>query len=154
MSLTKSQNLVNLSESILGSIDHVIPLPNQKNFLQNPINDQLVHIHFGVKVELTGDLKGQLLYMGKPQLFSSIGETMFGMAMEGDMLNSFTGELANMLSGGLCTNISQFGITLDITTPTILAGDINLTTFREVTKIEINYIEKGQLFIYVLLESQ
>lgn len=82
-----------------------------------------LQLQFGVLIGITGDVKGKLILSGQTDVFSIIGETMFGTTIENDMLTSFSGELGNMIAGGLATNIVNKGLTTDITYPTILKGD-------------------------------
>ena len=35
---------------------------------------------------------------------------MFGMSIEGEMIESFTGELGNMVAGNLCTVLEKNGL--------------------------------------------
>ena len=47
---------------------------------------------------------------------------MFGMSIEGEMIESFTGELGNMVAGNLCTILEKNGLILDISPPTVMTG--------------------------------
>ena len=69
----------------------------------------------GVLIGLTGDFRGRIIIDGNNQVFGKIGESMFGMFLEGEMLESFSGELGNMIAGNLSTFVSQNGIEIDIT---------------------------------------
>jgi chemotaxis protein CheX len=82
--------------------------------------ENLTTVALGVVIALTGDIRGQLIIKGEHNVFQHIGETMFGMQLEGEMLQSFTGELGNMIAGTLSSNISQSGINMDITPPDVL----------------------------------
>src|SRR5699024_5787188 len=73
------------------TIDHQIAKPTLLN--------QYLHLHFGVLIGITGDVKGQLILSGEQHVFGSIGKAMFGADLEGDMLMSFSGELGNMIAG-------------------------------------------------------
>lgn len=59
---------------------------------------------------------------------------MFGMPLEGAMLESFTGEFGNMIAGNLCTFTGQHDLELDITlqlswlaTPSFMASNKHLS---------------------------
>ena len=49
-------------------------------------------------IGITGDVKGLLVLEGNEIVFGGIGEAMFGMPLEGEMLGSFSGELGNMIA--------------------------------------------------------
>ena len=100
------------------SVSKTIPIPF--HFSYSIASQDSLQVDFGVMVSLIGDIKGDFFLLGEEKLFSTLGETMFGMSLEGDMLKSFVGELANMISGNLCTEMSR-NFKLDITHPTILS---------------------------------
>ncbi|PLR81374.1 chemotaxis protein CheX [Bacillus canaveralius] len=150
MNLTQSQPVSILMDGMLSSLDHVVPVPYEKGSPQSLEN--YLNLQFGVLIGLTGDLKGKIIYKGDQELFGSLGEAMYGMPMEGEMLKSFAGELGNMISGGLCANVFQQGISLDITSPTIMEGDSKISGFKKGIQFVVTFKEKGNLIIYFLLD--
>jgi chemotaxis protein CheX len=106
----------------------------------------------GVLIGLTGDFRGRIIIDGNEQVFGKIGESMYGMFLEGPMLESFSGELGNMLAGNLSTFVSQSGIEIDITPPTVLAGQTKLSGFDKALTLPISLQNIGQLNIVLILE--
>ncbi|WP_082918116.1 chemotaxis protein CheX [Oceanobacillus sp. Castelsardo] len=146
----KTQHITMMLNSTITSVKNVIPIPHQvsePSILPTPLN-----IQYGVLIGLTGDVKGNLVLTGNPKIFSAIGESLFGMPIEGDMLSSFSGELGNMIAGGLATSISTQGINTDISAPTILQGNTNLTGFGKAIRLTIQFELMGNLDICLLLD--
>lgn len=90
--------------------------------------------------------------MMKPQLLGNTLQVEFGMPVEEEMLASFSGELGNMLAGGLSTNIVQNGIKTDITSPTIMQGSTTLSGYERAIHMRAVFEAKGVLNIYLLLD--
>lgn len=150
MSTTVSTTLEDLHGGILDSVKQIVPIPYENVSL--PIVKTELTLQYGVLVGVTGSIKGKILYKADADVFGSIGELMFGMALEGDMLKSFSGELGNMISGGLCTNIFSKGVSIDITAPTILEGHSTLSGFKEAIEIEINFQNGKTLAVGVMID--
>ena len=109
-------------------------------------------LKYGVLIGMTGDIRGNLVLSGNSTLFQNIGEKMFGMALEGSMLSSFTGELGNMLAGKLSTIISEKGSLVNITPPTIIEGDTTLSGFTRAIQLGFNNATEGRMELYFLLD--
>ena len=109
-------------------------------------------MQFGVIIGFTGDVKGQLILAGNMETFGTIGETMYGMPLAGEMLTSFSGELGNMLAGGLATKVAEAGIRTDITSPTIIQGDMNVSGYNKAIYMDAVFDAVGTLDIYLLLD--
>src|SRR5690625_5093047 len=116
----RNKSITDLLNGTSKALDTVIPI--QHKLSRPQLIEQSFQIQFGVLIGITGDIRGKLLLDGEKQTFGNIGETMFGMSIENDMLTSFSGELGNMLAGNLSTNIVDNGITIDITAPTNMEG--------------------------------
>jgi chemotaxis protein CheX len=147
----QSKSITLLLNGTITSLRDVVPLEpkiNKPGLLQGNLN-----LQFGVLIGIIGDIKGQLLITGDSNIFGSIGETMFGMPLDGEMLVSFSGELGNMIAGGIATNIVKSGVRIDITTPTILKGDTTLSGYKKAIHINVFYLSLGDLNIYLLLEQ-
>ena len=69
-----------------------------------------------VLVGIVGGIKGRLIIDTSTEVINTIGSAMFGMSIEGEM-ESFTGELGNMIAGNLCTVLEKERLMLDITPP-------------------------------------
>ncbi|APH03719.1 chemotaxis protein CheX [Bacillus weihaiensis] len=150
MTTTISDNFHILQSGVVHALEQVVPL-QQKDVKMNPISSE-ISIQYGVLVGVTGAMKGKILYKGDLSLFRALGEMMFGMALEGDMLKSFTGELGNMISGGLCTYVSTKDIVIDITAPTIMDGNSSISGFKEAYQLSILFDNQEKLYVAILID--
>ncbi|PLR97702.1 chemotaxis protein CheX [Bacillus sp. T33-2] len=139
-----------LLESVLSSLSNVVPAPYRKETLRTV--DGPLHVQFGVLIGITGQLKGKLIFKGPVELFGALGESMFGMPLEGEMLKSFAGELGNMISGGFCAKVFEQGISIDITSPTIMEGDSRISGFKAGHEVIVSFDGKGPLSLSVLFD--
>lgn len=151
MLISVSQSLAELHDGVVASFQQVVPIDSSSK--EPSIFQGNVVLDFGVLIGITGDIKGKILYKGKEHLFGLMAERMYGMALEGDMLHSFVGELGNMVSGRLCTNISTHGKTIDITAPTVMSGSCKISGFNEALEIVVSFQELGNLMVYILLDE-
>ena len=108
----------------------------------------------GVLIGLIGDLKGRIIIDASPEAFSTIGSTMFGMPLEGAMLESFTGEFGNMIAGNLCTFAGQQQLELDITPPTVMVGHTKLYGFQQAFKIPATIEGVGDIYILYTIDDE
>lgn len=153
MSITVEQKSKIVAELLNGtyvSIKEIVPVTHEMSKPRLATNG--VHITYGVMIGITGDVKGQLVLEGSPKVFGGIGEKMFGMPLEGEMLHSFSGELGNMIAGRLSTEVSNKGINTDITSPTILQGDTKLLGHKQALNVTFSFEEIGEIEIYLLLD--
>lgn len=149
--MDSNQIIKEVYNGTIQSIKNVIPLScsiGQPKVLETPIQVEL-----GVLIGFTGDIKGELLVKGEKKLVGAIGEAMFGMHLSDDMLDSFTGELGNMIAGGLSTNLSTNGIQTDITHPTVLNGNVKLSGYKRALLVDVDYDSIGKLEVYLLLND-
>lgn len=146
----KNKRIKELLNGTYESIKAIIPLENN---VSKPklINDTVV-LQFGVLIGMTGDVKGQLILEGAHRLFEGLGQSMFGMPLEGEMLNSFSGELGNMIAGQLATIVSSKEINFDITSPTIVYGDVRLAGYQHVIQLPVTFHDLGAMNVYLLLQ--
>ncbi|WP_306419012.1 chemotaxis protein CheX [Paucisalibacillus globulus] len=144
-----SKSITLLLNGTISSLKSVIPLEHEFS-RPTRVMDKL-SLPYGVLIGITGDVKGQLIFSGESAVFGSIGEVMFGMPLEGEMLTSFSGELGNMIAGGLATNIGGHGIQVDITPPTIMEGHTTLSGYKKAIHIDMHYPSDRQLGVYFLL---
>ena len=78
---------------------------------------------------------------------------MFGMRVEGEMLQSFAGELGNMIAGTLSTTISKYEMDMDITPPTVLVGETKIFGFEKSFCIPITMPNIGNINILLMIEQ-
>lgn len=114
--------------------------------------EKLATIALGVLIELTGDIRGQLIIQGEKTAFQEIGESMFGMQLDGDMLHSFTGELGNMIAGTLSSSIAQSGIHMDITPPDVINEQEK--EFHFLHRLHTPVLLKNQLQMQIIVELE
>lgn len=146
----RNKAVTDLLNGTLSSLDTVIPMSYTRT---NPrLLEQNFGLKFGVLIGITGDVKGKLVLSGDQAIFSRIGEAMYGMPLEGDMLISFSGELGNMIAGGLSTNIAENGIDINITAPTMMQGNTTLSGFKQGVSVTASFADTGDLDIFLLLD--
>jgi chemotaxis protein CheX len=129
----------------------VIPLQftiDQPSLFTAPLTQSPISVLIG----MTGDVCGRLVIEGDVSSFSYIGEMMFGMALEGEILQSFTGELGNMIAGNLATNLSKKGISIDITSPTVLVGQTKRCGLDKAFQIPIFIEGIGEIQIILMID--
>lgn len=73
-------------------------------------NESAVEIKMGVIIGIIGNIKGKLILSGLESAFQGISELMYCMRLDGPMLESFTGELGNMIGGNFSIGLSQINI--------------------------------------------
>lgn len=110
-----------------------------------------VELQFGVLIDVLGDVKGRLILASERNVFGSIGEVMYGMSLEGEMLASFSGELGNMLVGGISTDIAKNDLKTDITAPTILEENTKLSGYESAIQFTIQFENVGEIEMYLLV---
>lgn len=106
----------------------------------------------GVLIGFTGQIKGSLFVQGEAKVFSKLAEVMFGMPLEGEMLESFVGEIGNMLAGNVSTNLGTSGLMSDITPPTVVVGSTKLSIRQNIMMTKVELLEIGQLAIAIALD--
>lgn len=149
-SIERNRLITVLLNSTYTSIKSVVPINYQMS--KPSLLDKTLNLQFGVLIGVTGGIKGRIILAGEPAVFGSIGEMMFGMNLEGEMLASFSGELGNMLAGRISTTIVENGIKTDITAPTIMEGDTTLSGSEKAIKTTAAFDDVGDLDIYLLLD--
>jgi chemotaxis protein CheX len=142
-----------LLESTIASIKEVLrmPLNIEESLLwnQNALKTEMC-----VLVGFTGQIEGRLIIDGGIQAFGKLGETMYGMVLQDEMLQSFVGEIANMVAGNMCTYMSQKGLEIDITPPTVLIGEMKLFGFEKGVSVPITIQDVGEISIILLLQEE
>lgn len=102
-----------------------------------------------VLVGLIGGIRGRLIIDTSIEAIDTIGQAMFGMKIEGEMIESFTGELGNMVAGNLCTVLENNGLTVDISPPTVMVGTTKFFGFKQAFKLPV-VLENGQTLTVLL----
>lgn len=138
-----------LLHGTMAALKVVVPVPPVIERAE--LQDCPLELNYGVLIGFAGDVRGNLVIRGSEEAFGKLGEIMFGMPLEGEMLLSFTGEFANMLAGSMATFISHKGLETDITAPTVLRGHTFLAGYEESVRLPIFYKNIGTLDINLML---
>jgi chemotaxis protein CheX len=107
----------------------------------------------GVLIGLVGGIKGRILIDTSKSAIDKIGQAMFGMTIEGEMIESFTGELGNMIAGNLCTVLEKQGLVLDISPPTVMTGTTKLFGFKKAFKLPVRLTTGDSLTILLTIDE-
>lgn len=144
------------SDFLTCTIDSLRQVIHISNTIEAPIlcNETALLTEMCVLVGFTGEICGRMLIDGSIQSFRRLGEMMFGMELEGEMLHSFVGEIANMVAGSICTFISQKGRNVDITPPTIMEGEIKLFGFVKAILVPLAIDGVGKMNIILLVKEE
>ena len=146
----KTQTITNVLNGVYVSTKNIIPLNHQTG--KPSLLAQSLELQFGVLIGIVGDVTGKILFAGEKNVFALIGESMFGMKIDGEMLSSFSGELGNMIAAGLSSHMADQGIASDITSPTIMEGFTTLSGFEKAFHIQLTFENKEILHIYLMLD--
>lgn len=150
MPLTKS--VTDILNTFIHSVKDVIPLAitiSQPSLLTEPFNQH----NIGVLIGMTGDVRGRVIIDGEEDSFQGLGASMFGMPLEGEMLESFAGELGNMIAGNLATMLAQAGHSIDITPPTVIVGQTKVYGFHKALKLPIVIENVGDFIVILMIED-
>jgi chemotaxis protein CheX len=149
--ITTTKSVTDIVNGTIQSIKSVIPLPvkvDQPALLTEPQRKHKI----GVLIGLTGDIRGRISFDGDVENFQGLGASMFGMPLEGEMLESFAGELGNMIAGNLSTHISQLGHSMDITPPTVIVGESTLSGYDRALKLPITLENVGEFIVVIMVD--
>lgn len=116
--------------------------------------EPFVQQQMGVLIGIVGDIKGRIIIDGTPETFGAVGSAMFGMLLEGEMLESFTGEFGNMIAGNLCTHAGQNELDLDITPPTVMVGNTKLYGFQQAFRLPATIENAGPITILLTIDEE
>ena len=145
MNSPNAGRITSLLNATLSSIHELVNIEAEKpSMMKAP----LLQTDFGVLVGILGDLRGRLFILGESAVFAHAGVTMYGMELEGDMLESFVGEFGNSVAGHTATRLYNQSIHIDITPPTTMQGKVKLGGFG--TAISVPFLlngAKGQLVL-------
>ncbi|SEG64539.1 chemotaxis protein CheX [Paenibacillus sp. UNC499MF] len=141
-----------LLNSTIASMSQVFPISidtKPPSMLQNAV----IQGEIGVLIGIVGDVEGRLVIEGDIETFGKLGQSMFGMPLEGEMLHSFVGEMANMIAGNTSAIIYQKGHKIDITPPTVMVGQMQLYGFEKGISIAVSLAEVGTIHMILLLQK-
>lgn len=139
-------------EGTKSAVSTVIPFPmtaDNPEWIKAPINQKEI----GVLVSVTGDLKVRLILEESKEVFQRMGEQMYGMPLEDEILESFVGEMGNMIAGNLAAYLSEKGYQIDITPPTVMVGQTKIYGFDRAIYLPLHIEGIGQLHITLIVEQ-
>lgn len=152
-SMAPSKHIQTILNGSIYSLKNILPMNIN---IQSPTisAEPYVQQEMGVLIGLIGDMKGRIIIDSTSTTFSSIGASMFGMPLEGEMLESFTGEFGNMFAGNLCTHAGQQTLHIDITPPTVMVGNTKLFGFEKAFKLPVVIENVGTLSILFTIDEE
>lgn len=134
-------NIHFLSNGIYTSLKNIVPM---EIAFEKPEQQQLLLIEHGIMIETVGDLTGHLAIIGDQEVFNSIAQKMYGMALDGEMLDSFSCELTNMVGGAFATIMDLSNIHMDITAPRVIKKDYIFPDAESAIQLRC-FLENGSL---------
>ncbi|QUG41464.1 chemotaxis protein CheX [Psychrobacillus sp. INOP01] len=150
--MSASKHIQTILNGTIQSLKSVIPIAmdiKSPSLMVQPFEQK----EMGVLIGIIGDIKGRIIIDSTADSFSAIGATMFGMPLEGEMLESFTGELGNMVAGNICTSVAANGVEIDITPPTVIVGTTRLYGFQHAFKLPVVIENIGEMAIILTIDE-
>lgn len=151
--MNNSKHIQTILNGSIQSLKSILPMDI---IIQSPsiLSEPYIQKEMGVLIGLFGDIKGRVIIDSTSSTFSEIGAKMFGMPLEGEMLESFTGELGNMFAGNLCTHLGQHSLSIDITPPTVMVGNTKLVGFEKAFRLPTIMDGIGTLTILFTIDEE
>jgi chemotaxis protein CheX len=111
----------------------------------------IMQTDYGVLIGIVGDVKGRIFILGESKVFAHAGLAMYGMELEGEMLESFVGEFGNSVAGHAATKLYDQAVKIDITPPTTMQGNVKLGGFSKAIQVPFLMTNgaQGQLVLAV-----
>ncbi|RCX14440.1 chemotaxis protein CheX [Fontibacillus phaseoli] len=150
--MQKYDGATDLLNSAIESIKHVFSRPMQVE-APHLFEQTLIQSDIGVLVGIVGDMEGRLIIEGEGRIFSNLSQSMYGMPLEGEMLHSFVGEMANMIAGNTSTLLSNRGRHIDITPPTVMVGKLQMYGFSRGIRVTVHLEAIGPVNTILLLQA-
>lgn len=150
---TQTTELVAVLNGTLEAVNLIITASMTRG-VPRVIQGPLMQTELGVLIGLTHDVRGRLIIEASAHVFSSLGQLMYGMTLEREMLESYVGELGNMLAGNMATLLSSQGIVVEISPPTVLVGETKISGFSTALLIPLTFEGIGELQIILVIEEK
>lgn len=150
--MSQSKQLQQILNASIQSITSVLPL---KINVQAPamIGNAYDQKEISVIIGLVGDVKGRMILDTTLSKIGDIGEAMFGMKIEGEMVESFCGELGNMIAGNLCTLLEKDSLTVDISPPTVMVGTAKISGFQKAIQLPLQFDDSSTMHLLLTIED-
>lgn len=153
ITMSTSKHIQTILNGTIHALKSILPM-NIDISSPSITTEPFIQQEMGVLIGLVGDLKGRIIIDSSPTTFGAIGSSMFGMPLEGEMLESFTGELGNMIAGNLCTHVGQNNLELDITPPTVMVGNTKLYGFQTAFRLPAKIEDVGNITILLTIDDE
>lgn len=151
--MSLSKNVQQILNATISSLTTVIPIKTK--ILAPSLSTQpYEQKELSVLIGLVGDVKGRLIIDTSTEIVNVIGQAMFGMNIEGEMIESFTGELGNMVAGTLCTTLEQESLHLDISPPTVMTGLTKISGFQQAFKLPVQMEDGAMMHILLTIDDE
>ncbi|WP_256759382.1 chemotaxis protein CheX [Cohnella sp. WQ 127256] len=150
--MASEEGVKDLLNSIIESVNQILSMELE---IQSPkvFNLAVIQSEMAVLIGITGDVSGRIVLQGDSETFSKLGTKMFGMPLEGEMLHSCIGEIANMLAGKTSSIVYNKGYKVDITPPTIMVGQMQMYGFERGLSVTVRIEALGDINIILLLQN-
>lgn len=151
--MSLSKNVQRVLNGTITSLTTVLPI-QVKVLAPALISEPYDQEEISVLIGLVGDLKGRIIIDTKINKIGEIGQAMFGMSIEGEMIESFSGELGNMIAGNLCTVLEKDGLKLDISPPTVMVGATKITGFKQAFKLPVAFEDGTEMQLLLTIDEK
>lgn len=146
--------IVPFLESAQAVLQMMTPVPMNAGTVAESTPDLHQH-HVWIRIDLTGDVEGQVAFGLSQDVALKIASAMMGgFELSGfdEMGQSAIAELANMISGNACSQLYGQGTKLDITPPQVQFGDKLEQPLHEIAyAVPLELQEMGILEIKLLV---
>jgi chemotaxis protein CheX len=120
-----------------------------------PATPDLHENHVWIRIDLKGEVAGQVAFGLAPDAALKIASAMMGgfeLNALDEMSQSAIAELANMISGNACIQIASSGVKIDITPPQVQFGEALVQPSQELAyMVPLELQEMGILEIKLLV---
>ncbi|MER2000054.1 MAG: chemotaxis protein CheX [Lysinibacillus sp.] len=151
--MSTSKHIQTILNGTIHSLKTILPMPITIGSPKMSV-EPYIQQEMGVLIGIVGDLKARIIIDGSHTIFGNIGSSMFGMPLEGEMLESFTGEFGNMIAGNLCTHVGEQNLELDITPPTVMVGNTKLYGFQQAFRLPATIESVGDITVLLTIDDE
>ncbi|MGP4081673.1 chemotaxis protein CheX [Pseudalkalibacillus sp. R45] len=150
MTLATTQHITNLLNGAIEVIKTVVPMEYEMGKPQSEIKfEHKDPQQAGVIIGLEKEINGSLLFLASKTFFGECGNQMYGMPFEGEMLDSFIGELGNILAGNIATQLASADITVDITTPRMV-NEVSITDAAKLILLPLKFDTEELTIVFAI----
>jgi chemotaxis protein CheX len=148
----KSTSLPKLIKALTGGLQSVTNMPFKFHapVLGTPLQ---LSPKLGVLIEMKGDISGMVLIDSPKEVFVEIANTLYGMQLEGEMLDSFIAELGNIIAGRTSTYLSKNNIIVDILPPNTQVSISKISEFKKAITIPSELGPKQEFALIFLFDD-